>query len=112
MALLTMPSAAASIWPWKIDVFHAQLYSVTFLTPALGAFLLVKAASKFEWFSMGLTQCALGSFPLIGLSVVDAAEKRINWDSTGVWIWVALFLTILVIGLWMLGQARMSKNNI
>ncbi len=112
MALLTMPSAAASIWPWKIDVFHAQLYSVTFLTPALGAFLLVKAASKIEWFSMGLTQCALGSFPLIGLSVVDAAEKRINWDSTGVWIWVTLFLTILVIGLWMLGQARMSKNNI
>jgi len=43
---------------------------------------------------------------------VDGAEKRINWDSTGVWIWVTLFLAILVIGLWMLGQARMSKNNI
>jgi hypothetical protein len=110
--LLAIPSIAGSIWPWKIDIFHAQLYSVTFLTPALGALVLMKAASKLEWFSMGLTQSALGLFPLIGLLVVDASEKRVSWDSAGVWIWIILFLAIFVIGLWMLGQAQKSKNNI
>ena len=112
MALLVIPTTAASIWAWKIDIFHAQLYSVTFLTPALGAILLVKAASKVEWLSMGLTQSALGLLPLIGLVVVDASAKRVNWDSAGAWIWITLFSAIFIIGLWMLGQAQRSKNNI
>ena len=112
MALLVIPTTAAGIWPWKIDVFHAQLYSVTFLTPALGALLLVKAASKIEWLSMGLTQSILGLFPLIGLFVVDASAKRVSWDSAGTWIWITLFSTIFIIGLWMLGQAQKAKNNI
>ena len=37
LALLVAPEHAGRLWPWKVDAFHAQLYSVTFLTPAAGA---------------------------------------------------------------------------
>lgn len=56
LALLVATDAAARLWPWKIDAFHAQLYSVTFLTPAAGVHALRRSAARIDWSTLGLTQ--------------------------------------------------------
>lgn len=63
VALLAAPDVAASPWPWKVDVFHAQVYSVVFLTPAAGALTLRRAAARADWITLGATQVAWGFFP-------------------------------------------------
>jgi hypothetical protein len=110
LALLIVPSLAKTFWSWEIDNFHAQMYSVTFLTPAIGAFLLAKAASKTEWLTMGLTQAVLGLFPIIGVIVVDATVKSVNWSSAGPWIWMILFAAIFAISLWMIKESQKANH--
>lgn len=104
--LLFAPSVAKGVWSWSIDNFHAQVYSVTFITPAVGAYMLTKGGSKNEWLTMGLTQLILGLFPIIGVILVDMSVKRVNWSAAGTWVWFALFAAITVVSLWMLGKSR------
>ncbi len=106
LALLVAPAFAKNFWSWEIDIFHAQMYSVTFLTPAIGAFLLAKAASKTEWLTMGLTQAVLGAFPILGVLIVDASIKKVDWSAPGTWIWMIVFAVIFAIGLWMIKESR------
>ena len=106
LALLIAPSFAKAFWSWEIDEFHAQLYSVTFITPAIGSFLLAKAASKTEWLTMGWTQSVLGLFPIIGVVVVDTTVKRVNWSLAGTWIWMALFAAIFIVSMWMIKESQ------
>ncbi len=110
LALIFIPSIAKMIWSWEIDNFHAQLYSVTFLTPALGAYVLTKGATKIEWLTLGLAQIVLGLFPIIGVIIVDASVKRVLWSAPGTWVWFALFTAMLALGIWMMNVARKSNN--
>lgn len=109
IALIVAPSIAKMLWSWEIDDFHAQLYSVTFLTPAIGSYVLTKGATKLEWTTLGLSQLILGIFPILGVIIVDLSIHRVNWLSIGTWIWFALFAAITIAGIWMLGQARKTK---
>ncbi len=106
LALLAAPEAAARSWPWKLDTFHAQIYSVTFLTPAAGALTLRHRASRADWLALGLTQVAWGLLPIVALLVVDARVHRVDWQAPGTWTWVALFTAIAAMGAWMLLRAR------
>jgi len=106
LALLIIPLTATMIWSWSIDTFHAQLYSVTFLTPAIGAYVLTKGASKLEWQTLGLAQIVLGLFPILGVIIVDASVHKVVWSAVGTWVWFALFAAMLLGGLWMMGEAR------
>ena len=105
LALVFIPATAKTIWPWEIDIFHAQLYSVTFITPAIGAYVLTKGATKLEWQTLGVAQIVLGLFPIIGVVIVDAFAKRVDWSAIGTWIWLALFAAMLITGLWMMLMA-------
>ena len=105
LALIVMPSIAKQLWSWEIDDFHAQLYSVTFLTPAIGSYVLTKGATKLEWLTLGLSQLILGIFPILGVLIVDASVKRVDWLAPTTWIWFLLFAAIAGIGVWMLGLA-------
>lgn len=105
LALLAAPEAAARLWPWKLDTFHAQIYSVTFLTPAAGALTLRRRASRADWLTLGLTQVAWGLLPIVALLVVDAKVHRVDWGAVATWAWIALFAAIAATGAWMLGQA-------
>ena len=78
LMLVVAPEAVAVLWPWPIDAFHARLYSATFLTPAVGLFLLVRAASWAELWTMGLTLLVLGLLALVGLAVTDVRTHRID----------------------------------
>ena len=106
LALIFIPTIAKMIWSWEIDNFHAQLYSVTFLTPAIGAYVLTKGATRLEWQTLGLAQTVLGLFPIIGVIIVDISVKRVLWSAVGTWTWFALFFAMLIAGLWMMGEAR------
>lgn len=106
LMLIAAPSIAKMIWSWEIDNFHAQLYSVTFLTPAIGSYVLTKGATKLEWTTLGVSQILLGFLPILGVLIVDASAKRVDYLAAGTWVWFILFAVMTVIGVWMLGEAR------
>jgi len=99
-AMLVAPAWASAGWPWKLDAFHAQLYSVTFLTPAAGALVLLRGASSGERVALGLTQAGWGALPIVGLLLADAIVHRVDWSATGTWLWIAGFAAIALVGAW------------
>ncbi|MGE0314477.1 MAG: hypothetical protein AB7P21_22920 [Lautropia sp.] len=111
LALLVATEFAARLWPWKIDTFHAQLYSVAFLAPAAGALALRRAAARIDWATLGLTQLAWGALPIVALVVVDRQARRVVWTDWPVWGWIALFATITAMGGWMLSRARANPRR-
>jgi len=93
IALLIIPTTASAFWPWPIDAFHGQMYSVVFITSAVGCYLIARRASVLEWQTLGLTLLVIGACSIIGLFLVDAVvpiEKKVNWDLSGTWAWLAL----------------------
>ncbi len=96
-ALLIVPAAASAFWPWPIDAFHGQMYSVVFITSAVGCYLIARRASALEWKTLGLTLLVIGACSIIGLFLVDAVvplEKKVNWALSGTWAWTALMIMI------------------
>lgn len=111
-ALLIAPEQAARLWPWKIDTFHAQLYSVTFLTPAAGALSLLRSATRIDWFTLGITQLAWGLLPIAALAVVDVRAHRVDWHAAPTWAWIALFVCTATVGAWMLLRAATTPATL
>lgn len=118
--LLVAPETSSAFWPWALDDFHARMYSVAFITPALGAWLLLRSASVPELRTLGLTQVT-GVLPIIGLWIVDSAVQRVDWNAFGTWLWIGLFVGIGGMGgllLWQGGiaarrtvQLKVNKNT-
>lgn len=106
LMLIVAPSFAKGIWSWEIDNFHAQVYSVTFLTPAIGSYVLTKGATKLEWTTLGLAQLLLGFLPILGVLIVDATVNRVNYFAIGTWVWFLLFASMGSLGIWMLTNAK------
>jgi hypothetical protein len=111
LALLVATDAAARLWPWKIDTFHAQLYSVTFLTPAAGALALRRSAARIDWSTLGLTQLAWGVLPVVALVIVDLKVQRVAWQAWPVWGWIGLFALTAGMGAWMLSRAAAAAGD-
>jgi hypothetical protein len=108
LALLLAPVAASSFWPWKLDAFHAQLYSVTFLTPALGAWVVLRGATAPDQRALGLTLAAWGALPVLGLALADVAARRIAWGALDTWLWLVLFGAMAAAGAILTIRARES----
>ena len=111
VALLVAPETASWFWPWKLDAFHAHLYSVTFITPALGAWLLLGGATRNEQETLGLTVAGWGLLPIFGLLWVDATVKRVHWELAGIWLWLALFSSMAGVGVWLVASARQAVRE-
>jgi hypothetical protein len=96
-ALLIVPTTASAFWPWRIDAFHGQMYSVVFITSAVGTYLIARRAAAVEWRTLGLTLLVIGASSIVGLLLVDSVvppEKKVNWIFSGTWIWMALMAII------------------
>jgi hypothetical protein len=106
IALFIAPVIFSAFWPWKLDDFHGRMYCVAFLTPAVGAYLVSRNASKVELITMGLTQIAGGMLTIIGFMMVDAVQKRVDWSAAGTWLWLAFFPILVVVGSAMIWQGR------
>jgi hypothetical protein len=115
--LLALGSTAARFWPWAVggiysDDFVARIYSAAFLAPATGAALLVRAGTRFEDRTLGVTQVVSGVAAIAGLLVVDAGLHRVDWGSLGSWLWVALCVAIAAVGLLLLrGRPAMPHGQ-
>jgi hypothetical protein len=110
LSLLLAPAAASWFWPWKLDTFHAHLYSVTFLTPALGAWILLRGTTRYEQQTLGLTLAAWGLMPILALILADATVKRVHWDLANTWMWLALFGAMAGIGGWLAVSSHQAER--
>ena len=111
IAMLVAPEIASRFWPWKLDLFHAHLYSVTFITPALGAWLLLRGGDRDEWLTLGVTQAGWGLLPIVGLLIVDSSARRVQWAAGGTWVWIAIFAAMFAVGVWMIVRSRGATSD-
>ena len=113
LGLLVAPAIFSDFWPWGIDDFHGRMYSVLFLTPALGAVMLWRAASAVEILALGLTLAVGGFIPVVGLVIVDADVNKIDWNDVGTWMWLGSFAILFVAGVGLIWrsmtQAALSR---
>ncbi len=114
LGLLLLPATFSSFWPWKIDqpgsALHAQMYSAVFLTGGLGSLLLSRAAAPAEYLTLGVTEIALGLVSIVGMALVDANLKKINWFAPGTILWLAIFAVIFGIGVGLVLKSRSSQS--
>jgi len=110
IALLIIPQFASKIFPWELNPFHARIYSVAFITPALGAYLLSRSASQAGTLVLGITKMMGGTLPIIGVLIVDQSIQRIAWSTVNTWVWIGLFAYILVSGI-LLIIASINTSN-
>lgn len=110
LGLLLMPTIFSAVWPWPIDSFHAQVYSAIFVTAAVGAYLLSRAAAPLELFTLGLAQSLFGWSVILGLIIVDASVHRIDWSQWSTWLWLGAFAGLGVAGLAMVWQAYTTRQ--
>lgn len=108
--LLVVPETFSQFWPWPLDDFHGRMYSVAFITPALGAWLLLRSTSMPELRTLGLTQI-VGVLPVIGLLIVDSEVQRVNWSAVGTWLWIGLFGVIGLMGVLLLWQSLSTRGE-
>jgi hypothetical protein len=111
VGLLVAPAVFSSFWPWKIDSFHAQIYSALFIGTATGILVLSRAAAPIEFFTMGVSQIAFGSFAILGLVIVDVSAHRVNWTAPGTWLWIAGLLVLAVAGVGMVWWSSVVERS-
>jgi hypothetical protein len=99
LAMLIAPEAVTGWWPWPMDAFNGRMYGVLFLTMAVGAALVARAASRLEMLTFGLTILTVGLTSLIGLVRTDIPLQRVQWGAPGTVAWLALFAFTAVLGL-------------
>lgn len=112
IALLAVPTLASGFWPWKLDSFHAQLYSVTFITPALGAWMLLRGCNRHELMTLGLTLAAWGALPILGLLLADVETHRVDWGNPDTKLWLALFTGMAISGGWLASYRLLDEKAI
>jgi hypothetical protein len=110
VGMFLAPGFFTSFWPWRIDDFHARIYSALFVTAAVGALTLARAAAPSEYLVMGLTHAVLGPAAILGVVIVDAAQHRVNWSSPGTWLWMGGCALVFAVGLGMLWLAAGSSR--
>jgi hypothetical protein len=98
VALLVAPAIASGFWPWPLDAFHAQLYSAIFISAGAGAYMLARAAARYELATFGFAQIILAIAAIAGAWVVNTERQVFSWSEPGAIAWAALFVAIGVLG--------------
>jgi hypothetical protein len=99
MGLFLLPALFGAFWPWPVDSFNGELYSVVFTTAAVGAVGICQWAAPVERLALGVSYAVLGVFALFSVVMADATQTRVVWDMPGVWVWMALFAVLFLVGL-------------
>lgn len=93
IGLLIAPEAVTSFWPWKIDAFHGHIYAATFITPAMGAWIIRHRSAASERSLLGSILFALGLLALVGVIWTNTTvpeEKQFSYASLGTWSFLAM----------------------
>ena len=105
IALLIAPADSSAFWPWKIDDFHARMYSAVFLTGGVGSLIVWRNASAIELATLGAIQVTLGGLAIVGLAIVDLRVRTVAWTAIGPVSWVAVWIVVWVTGLGLVWEA-------
>jgi hypothetical protein len=84
--LLLAPEAAAALWPWALPPILAQVYSIFFLTFALGGVL---AAREPRWRGVWVYVCANLAMLLLVIAVSLVHAERFK-PGPSTWLWYAI----------------------
>ena len=90
--LFMLPQLAGNLWPWALPPILGQVYSVYFLTFAIGAIL---SAREPRWMGVWVYLAAnLGMFGLIiGVSILHSSRFKPGLPT---WVWYAIWLGVTV----------------
>ena len=113
LGLLIAPQPLTAFWPWAIDAYHGRMYSAVLIAGAVGAFVMSRASTRNEFATVGLTHATFGFISLVGVLVVDNAERRVDWSRPGAWLWVGVLAMGCLGGLLMAwsGLRRFSQER-
>jgi hypothetical protein len=100
LALIVIPDDATSFWPWPVDAFHARIYAATYLTPAVGTWVVRRAGSLAEYRTLGLTMVTFG---LAAIGVVLLTDSSVSAGG-----FYAINALAVLIGAALLSAARAS----
>ena len=89
LALLLFPSVAAGLWPWSLPPILGQVYSVFFLTFALGGLL---CAREPRWLGVWV-YCAANAGLLFLVLMVSLYHRGRFGPGPATWIWFGLCIT-------------------
>jgi hypothetical protein len=112
VGLLVLPETFSAFWPWRLDDFHARIYSGIFFTGAAGAAALSAAASPIEMRVYGASQAAFSLCAVLGLVIVDTSVHRVDWSSAGTWLWIGGFTAIFLAGAAVAWQSRWGEPRV
>ncbi|MBT3203990.1 MAG: hypothetical protein HOM14_05315 [Gammaproteobacteria bacterium] len=113
IGLIISPELFSSLFPWKLDIFHSQLYSATFITGSVMLFTVSRKATRAEFITTGLTEATFGIFSIVGTMVVDISVKKINWSALNTQAWLVMLVVIALLGISMtISGFRQSPGSI
>jgi len=101
LMLFLAPETATAFWPWPVDAFHGRMYMATFLTSAVGAWLIRKRAAPSEYFTLGLTLFILGTASILGVLVTNPTvpvERQADLTALGTWLYFLMNIVCAVMG--------------
>ncbi|MCE7735502.1 MAG: hypothetical protein GPJ54_11530 [Candidatus Heimdallarchaeota archaeon] len=118
IGLMVLSDTFSSLFPWKLDVFHSQLYSATFITGAVMLITISKFATPSEFIATGLTETTFGVFSILGLIIVDSEvpdAKKIDWMAANTIGWLIMLAGFVILGSALiragLRQIPSNRNN-
>jgi hypothetical protein len=109
IGLLVAPSTVTSFWPWAIDDFHARIYAATYLTPAVGAWIIRSYSSYPERLVLGLTLATLGILSIVGTAWTSTQvplERQVDYASLGTSGFIAMNLVWAGLGLQLIRSGK------
>lgn len=106
VGLFLAPGPFSAFWPWLPDIFHGQMYSAIFISGAVGSLILFRAAAPVELLSLGVSQAIFGLFVVVGMIIVDASVRLVDWSSFGTWSWLIAFALMFFTGIGIAWQSR------
>ncbi len=102
LGLIFLPDIFSSLFPWKLDVFHSQLYSATFITGGVMMASVATFATHAEFIAAGLTEATFSIFAILGIIIVDATVKKIDWSASNTLVWLTLLAILALLGIAMI----------
>ena len=83
IGLIMLPVMFTAFWPWPIDVFHAQAYSMIFITAAAGNPISSACAARGTGRAWRCADWRSERSAILGLVITDATVKRVDWAAPG-----------------------------
>lgn len=104
IGLIFAPAFFSSLFPWRLDPFHSQLYSATFITGAVLMLTVAKGTTRAEFIAAGLTEAVFSIAAIASLMFVDADIKKIDFGATDTIVWLLLLTVLAILGLAMIAK--------